>query len=92
MDLGWKVTHLAAAAAAGFAANFVLKKAWQLTTGRDAPVDDEDPDVSVAEVLVYAAVSGVVFTLLRRGAVGAAAHLYGPKGYDPRRKVQLEQA
>lgn len=92
MDIGWKVTQVAAAAVAGFAANFLLKKAWQISTGRNTPTDSNDPDVGIGEVLVYAAVSGVVFTLLQRGAVGAAAHMYGPKDYDPRRKAQIERA
>ncbi|HLS48959.1 MAG TPA: DUF4235 domain-containing protein [Actinomycetaceae bacterium] len=64
-----------AALAAGFAASKALEASWRLVTGHDAPENEDDS--SLAEVVVFAAVSATVAALARRYALRGAAKWYG---------------
>lgn len=76
MNIGAKIASGLVAAAAGMAANFVLKKGWRAVTGHEAPFD-ETQDVDLGELLVFAAVSGVVLTLFQRTASRQTAKWLG---------------
>lgn len=62
--------------AAGFAAEFVTRKAltfaWTRATGEEPPTDLESPDVSLGRALGWAVVAGVGVEVARVLAVRAA--------------------
>lgn len=62
--------------AAGFAAEFVTRKAltfaWTSATGEEPPTDLESPDVSLGRALSWAVVAGVGVEVARVLAVRAA--------------------
>lgn len=82
MDIGWKVVSGGSAVVAGLVANKLLNVGWKVVTGHEPPKDDED--VHLAEVVVFAAVSGAVVAAARQLALRGAAKWYGgPVTGDP---------
>ncbi|HLT83344.1 MAG TPA: DUF4235 domain-containing protein [Phototrophicaceae bacterium] len=78
MDIGWKIVSAGSAVVAGLLANKVLDVGWKLVTGHNPPGDDDnDPAVSLTEIVVFAAVSGAVVGLARQLAQTGAAKWYG---------------
>lgn len=79
MNIGWKVLSAGAGLAAGFVANKILDVGWRAVLGHRPPTDDADIETySVAEVIVFAAVSGAVIAVTRQLALQAADKWYGP--------------
>lgn len=77
MDIGWKLVSAGSAVVAGLIASKVLDIGWKAVTGHKPPGDDDDPAVSLAEIIVFAAVSGAVVGLSRQLAQTGAAKWYG---------------
>lgn len=68
-----KLITTAAAVAAGFAANKALSAGWKAVTGHEPPTGDDDGEVSMGELVVFAAVSGAVVAFARTYATRGAA-------------------
>ena len=69
----WKVYGMVAAAAAMVVTRQVLDKTWRVATGKPPPANPEHPDVTVAEALAWAALSGVAVGVARMLATRQAA-------------------
>jgi len=78
MDIGWKIASAGAGAIASLVAGRVVDGGWKLATGKDAPHEDDD-EVSILQLVVFAAVSAVVASLAQRAAVRGAKKWYRPK-------------
>lgn len=79
-DMGWKVVSAVSMGLAGVVAGKIVDIGWKAFTGRGAPVDPDDPGVSVAEIIVYAAISGALLGLARQvAALGAKRWYAGPR-------------
>jgi hypothetical protein len=67
---------------AGWLAQKLVAAIWARATGKDAPADLDDEDVTIAQAVAFAAVTGGVAVLARRlahrGAARAAARLRQP--------------
>ena len=72
----WRLYGMAAAAAAMIVTRQVLDKTWRLATGKPPPANPEHPDVTVAEALAWAALSGVAVGIARMLAARQAAHYW----------------
>jgi len=77
MDIGWKIVSTGSAVLACVLADKLLDLGWKAVTGHEPPGDDNDPAVSLTEVVVFAAVSGAVIGLSRQLAQTGAAKWYG---------------
>jgi hypothetical protein len=56
---GSKAVTAIAAFAAAYGARKLITFGWKQVTGKEPPSDPQDPEVSVVEALVWAAVTGV---------------------------------
>ena len=79
MDIGWKLASAGATAVAALVASKATETGWRFITGHDAPHGDDDDEVSVLQVVVFAAVSAAAVALARRYAVRGAKKWYGPR-------------
>ncbi len=69
-----KLVTTVAAIAAGFAANKLLSVGWKAVTGHEPPTGDaDDGEISIGELVVFAAVSGAVVAFARTFATRGAA-------------------
>ncbi len=68
MKFATKLATLAATATASFLAPKLVTSGWKLVTGQEPPEDGEEQD-RLTQVLVFAAVSAVVSTMLTQLAV-----------------------
>jgi hypothetical protein len=82
-DMAWKVGSAVSMGLAGIAAAKIVEIGWKAVTGKAAPVDPDDPGVSVAEIVVFAIVSGALLGLSRQLAALGAKRLYA--GSQPKR-------
>ncbi len=79
-DMGWKIVSAVSMGLAGIVAGKIVSIGWKAVTGKAAPVDPDDPGVSVAEIVVFAAVSGALLGLSRQlAALGAKRWYSGPR-------------
>ncbi len=78
MDIGWKLASAGAGALASLIAGNVVNRGWKLATGKDAPHEDDD-EVSIIRLVVFAAVSAVVASLAQRVALQGAKKWYRAK-------------
>lgn len=67
---------LVAALGAATVAKKALNTSWRATTGKNPPANPADPDVSLAEAVMWAAVSGTLIGVARMLATRRAAHYY----------------
>lgn len=67
---------LVAALGAATVAKKALNTSWRATTGKNPPANPADPDVSLAEAVMWAAVSGTLIGVARMLAARRAAHYY----------------
>ncbi len=67
---------LVAALGAASVAKKGLNSTWRATTGKNPPANPADPDVSLAEAVMWAAVSGTLIGVARMLATRRAAHYY----------------
>lgn len=80
MDIGWKLASAGSLAVATLAANTVVKFGWKAATGHTPPSDGEEAaTANLAEVVIFAAVSGILVTVFQRLAMRKANHWYGGK-------------
>lgn len=78
-DVGWKVVSAVSMGLAGIVAGKIVEIGWKAVTGHGAPVDPDDPGVSVAEMIAFAAVSGALLGFARQlAALGAKRWYSGP--------------
>lgn len=72
----WSVMGLASTMGATIAARKALTTTWKAATGKKPPVNPAHPDVSLAEAVAWATVSGVAVGLARMLASRRAAEYY----------------
>ncbi len=72
----WSVFSLVAALLAAAVARKGLNAFWKASTGKEPPANPADPDVSLAEALAWAAVSGTLIAVARMLAGRKAADYY----------------
>ena len=72
MEIGEKVVSLAAVAIAGLVSDNIVKVGWKAATGHKPPADD-DLEVGMAELLVFAVISGILLALTKRFTVKTAS-------------------
>jgi hypothetical protein len=77
MDIGWRVVSTGATLAATLLTTKVVTTGWKAVTGKDAPVDEDDPDVEWWEVIAFTVVSGALLGLARHLALRGASKFYG---------------
>lgn len=86
-----KLVTTAAAVAAGFAANKALSIGWKAVTGHEPPTGDDDGEVSMGELVVFAAVSGAVVAFARTYATRGAAK-WMASGDEDEDTAEIEKA
>ena len=67
---------LAAAVGAAAVAKKGLNPSWRVATGKNPPANPADPDVSLTEAVMWAALSGTLIGVARMLATRRAAHYY----------------
>ena len=67
---------LVAALGAAAMAKKGLNTSWRAATGKNPPANPADPDVSIGEAVMWAAVSGTLIGVARMLATRRAAHYY----------------
>ncbi len=72
----WSLMGLGATVGATIAARRAMVVSWKLATGKKPPSNPEHPDVSIAEAIAWASVSGVAVGLARMLASRKAANYY----------------
>jgi hypothetical protein len=72
----WSMMALASTVGAGIAARKALNTSWKVATGKEPPQNPADPDVSIAEAVAWATVSGVAIGVARMLASRQAANYY----------------
>ena len=72
----WSVFSLASALTGAAVAKKVLNTSWRAATGKNPPANPADPDVSIGEAVLWAAVSGTLIGVARMLATRRAAHYY----------------
>ncbi len=65
----------AAAFGAAFAARKLITLGWKRATGKEPPIDPQDPEVSTAEALGWAIIMGVMIGTVRVLAIRGASGL-----------------
>lgn len=87
MNLGWRITSTVAPMVASAAVTKLIDTVWDKVTGHKPPVDPDEPDVDLREVLVFALVSGALIGLARQLALRQASRWYG----TPTRKASVAE-
>jgi len=72
----WSAFSLVAALLAASIARKGLTASWKAATGKEPPANPADPDVAMAEALLWAAVSGTLVAVVRMLATRKAAGYY----------------
>jgi len=72
----WSAFGLVSTVMAGVAARKVMTTTWKVATGKNPPANPEHPDVSIAEAVAWAALSGLAVGLARMFASRRAANYY----------------
>jgi hypothetical protein len=72
----WSLMGLGATVGATIAARRAMVVSWKLATGKKPPSNPEHPDVSIAEAIAWASVSGIAVGLARMLASRKAANYY----------------
>jgi hypothetical protein len=67
---------LVAALGAAAVAKKGLNTSWRAATGKNPPANPADPDVSIGEAVLWAAISGTLIGVARMFAARRAAHYY----------------
>jgi hypothetical protein len=77
MDMRWRVLSTGATLAATLLTTKVITAGWKAATGKEPPVDEDDPEVEWWEVMAFTVVSGALLGLARHFAVRGATKVYG---------------
>jgi hypothetical protein len=72
----WTVMSLVAGLGAAAVTRKVLDRSWKVAAGKNPPENPADPDVSFAEAVVWASVTGAAIAIARMVAQRRAAHYY----------------
>ena len=72
----WKIFSLASALLGAAVAKKGMTAFWQKATGKNPPANPADPDVSIGEAVLWAAVIGTLIGVARMLATRRAAHYY----------------
>ena len=72
----WKVYGMVAASGAMLVTRQLLDRTWRLATGKPPPSNPEHPDVTMAEALAWASLSGVAAGIARMLAARQAANYW----------------
>ena|SRR5689334_1351574 len=72
----WGVFSLVAALLAATVAKKGLNATWKAATGKEPPANPADPDIDIAEALLWATVSGTLVAVVRMLATRRAAGYY----------------
>lgn len=72
----WSVMSLVAGVGAATVARKVLNTSWKAASGRQPPQNPADPDVGLAEAVVWASLTGAAIALARMLAQRRAADYY----------------
>ena len=72
----WTAFSLVSALMAAAVARKALDTGWKAATGKNPPENPADPDVKMAEAVVWAAVTGAFIALARMLAQRRAANYY----------------
>lgn len=72
----WSAFSLVAALLAATLARKGLNATWKAATGKEPPANPADPQVAMAEALLWAAVSGTLVAVARMLATRRAANYY----------------
>jgi hypothetical protein len=73
----WTAMSLAAGLGAAAVTRKVLDRSWKAASGgKEPPQNPADPDVSVGEAVLWAALTGALVALARMFAQRRAAHYY----------------
>ena len=74
--LVWKVIGTSAAIGAAMVAKKLVASGWTAATGKEPPVNPEDPEVSWQEAIGWAVASGAIVGVARLLATRKAAAYY----------------
>lgn len=74
--LAWRLVGTGGAVLGGVVARKVAHSTWSLATGKQPPVNPEDPSVRLREAAAWAAVSGAIVGLARLFVVKQAAQFW----------------
>lgn len=75
--MAWRVLAMGVSAVAGLVANKAVGGAWRLASGKSAPNNPAEPDdTSWKEALLYAALAGVIVSVVQTAAERKAAEYY----------------
>jgi len=72
----WTVLSLVAGLGAAALTRKLLDRSWKVAAGKNPPENPADPDVSIAEAVVWASLTGAAVALARMLAQRRAAGYY----------------
>jgi Protein of unknown function (DUF4235) len=72
-DIGTRVFNGLTTMAAGFIARKAIAYAWTKVTGKQPPINPEDPGVALVEALSWSVLTGVTVAAVRLLAIRAVA-------------------
>jgi hypothetical protein len=72
----WTVMSLVAGLGAAAITRKLLDRSWKAASGKNPPENPADPDVSIGEAVVWAAITGAAVALARMVAQRRAASYY----------------
>ena len=72
----WTIMSLVAGLGAAAVTRKLLDHSWKAASGKNPPENPADPDVSIGEAVMWAAVSGTLIGVARMLATRRAAHYY----------------
>ncbi|MEI7057126.1 DUF4235 domain-containing protein [Nocardioides sp. CCNWLW239] len=75
-DKIWAMMALVSGVAAAKVASKVLSTGWTASTGRKPPANPADPDVSLAEAVMWSAATGAAIAITRMFVQRRAANYY----------------
>ena len=84
----WKILGTGGAIAAGIVARKLVTTGWIAATGKEPPVNPEDPEVSWPEAIGWAVASGAVIGVARLLAARKAAAYYTKSAGHPPKNLQ----
>ncbi|MDO5747439.1 MAG: DUF4235 domain-containing protein [Actinomycetaceae bacterium] len=89
MDIGWKVASAGALAVANLLAGAIVNTGWKKVTGRKPPANGEEAaTANLAEVIIFAVISGILVAVFQRMALRQTNAWYGGK----RKNILAEKA
>ncbi|MDO5720024.1 MAG: DUF4235 domain-containing protein [Actinomycetaceae bacterium] len=77
MNVPYKVASAGALAVSGIIANQIVDKGWKAVTGHESPQGQDEDNTAIAELLVFAVVSGILVSLARRYALRGTKKFFG---------------